>query len=361
VTAFIQRKLQWEFWPAWAAYLPLLPYLAWLGVKHRSATLFTAANPGIPTSGLLGEPKADILARLASSGAVADFAIIHCGAPARERFSAARRFMARLGLEFPVVVKPNVGERGNDVAIIRSDVELQAYLRGATGDTLIQRHVPGLEFGIFYYRRPGAQAGLVTSITAKHFPEVIGDGKTTVEQLINQDSRARLMLAAYRKSCERPMDSVPAPGERVRLVEVGSHCRGAIFLNALHLLTPALASEIDRIAKTHDGFYLGRFDVRTPSLDDFQAGRLTVLELNGVAAEATHIYDPSVSITEAYRVMLAQWRTAFETGAENRKRGVRPTPARELLKLVLERRNYSSRPNTGITAPVICEASSEAR
>src|SRR3954451_14094577 len=38
------RAWRWEFWPPWLAYLPLLPYLLYLALKHRSLTLFTAAN-----------------------------------------------------------------------------------------------------------------------------------------------------------------------------------------------------------------------------------------------------------------------------------------------------------------------------
>ena len=47
LVGFLKRKFRWEFWPAWAAYLPVLPYILYLGLKHRSLTLFTAANPGV--------------------------------------------------------------------------------------------------------------------------------------------------------------------------------------------------------------------------------------------------------------------------------------------------------------------------
>src|SRR5262249_37879494 len=53
LVGFLRRKTQWEFWPVWAAYLPLVPYLLYLAVKHRSLTLFTAANPGIWSGGFV--------------------------------------------------------------------------------------------------------------------------------------------------------------------------------------------------------------------------------------------------------------------------------------------------------------------
>src|SRR5262249_54174706 len=58
------RETCWEFWPAWMAYIPVVPYILVQGIKHRSLTLFTAANPGIPSGGFVGESKSAILANL---------------------------------------------------------------------------------------------------------------------------------------------------------------------------------------------------------------------------------------------------------------------------------------------------------
>jgi hypothetical protein len=88
------------------------------------------------------------------------------------------------------------------------------------------------------------------------------------------------------------------------------------------------------MAQSYPGFYFGRFDVRSPSIEDLQAGSFEVLELNGVSAEATHIYDASVSLRKAYRTLLVQWRIAFEIGLMNRTTGSGPMPLKEFLCLV---------------------------
>ena len=99
--------------------------------------------------------------------------------------------------------------------------------------------------------------------------------------------------------------------------------------------TPALESAIDRISTAYDGFYFGRYDLKAPSVEDFFAGEnLRVLELNGVTSEATHVYDPALSVLEAYRVLFRQWRLAFEIGAENRRRGATVSSLRSLARLV---------------------------
>jgi hypothetical protein len=333
---WILRKTRWEFWPPWLAYLPVIPYVLYLGVRHRSLTLFTAANPGIPTGGFAGESKSHILAQLTK---VPDFTAIPASLPPGERIQAALQFIRDRALSYPVVLKPDVGERGTGVAIARSEHEIRRYLEHTAGDTIVQKYAAGLEFGVFYYRFPGEPEGHISSITEKRFPQVTGDGRSSLTDLVLRDDRAVCLSNLY---LSRLHERIPAAGERVTLAELGSHCRGAIFLNGAHLETAGLRGAIEAVAQSHKGFYFGRFDIRAAAVEDFQAGRFQVLELNGVSAEATHVYDPSVSLLEAYRVMLRHWRMAFEIGAINRDAGAVPTPLRELLRMVRSSRVRSS-------------------
>ncbi|MEP7363603.1 MAG: VTT domain-containing protein [Acidobacteriota bacterium] len=325
-----KRALRWEFWPMWAAYLPVVPYFLYLCARFRSFTLFTAANPGIFSGGLVGESKSAILGKLP---AAAEFELIPRALPLDEKISRTRRFA------FPMVLKPDQGERGTGVAVVRTEAERDAYLGAAAQDIIVQRYVSGVEFGVFYCRMPDDERGRILSITEKRFPVVMGDGRSRLEELVRRDDRAACMAETYAKLSRRSMRDVPAAGERVQLVEIGSHCRGAIFLNGAHLLTPALEAEVDRIARAHDGFYFGRFDLRAPSAGDFSQGRgLQVLELNGVSAEATHIYDPTVSVCEAYRVMFRHWRLAFVIGRRTVELGASPLTLGALVRLVWKQR-----------------------
>ena len=110
------------------------------------------------------------------------------------------------------------------------------------------------------------------------------------------------------------------------------------FLDGIGINTHALEKTFDKISQGFEGFYFGRFDVRTPSIEAFKTGKdFKILELNCVTSEATHIYDPNNSLFDAYRTLMAQWRIAFEIGDQNRKRGVKPTSLwmviREVLKI----------------------------
>jgi hypothetical protein len=328
---FLRRIVQWEFWPPWAQYLPLVPYFVYLAIKHRSATIFTAANPGIFSGGLVGESKFDILTQLASrnDGSVPEFALIPAG-DVEQRVAQASRWPTH-----PFVLKPNVGERGAGVAIIRSLDELQPYFESHCEDTIIQNYVAGYEVGISYIRRPHETTGRIVSITEKTFPVLMGDGKSTLAELILKDRRASCLADVYLRGSRQSPHSLLSPGEPIQLVELGSHCRGSIFLDGSRYKTPALEAAIDRLAKAHPGFFLGRFDIRTPSMDALAAGHsFQAIELNGVSAEPAHIYDPAVSLIGAYRALASQWRAAFEIGAENRARGFMPLTLPELIRLL---------------------------
>jgi hypothetical protein len=150
------------------------------------------------------------------------------------------------------------------------------------------------------------------------------------------------MARFYLGKNEDRLWETPGEGERVQLVELGTHCRGAIFLDGQWVKTESLEEVIDRISRSFAGFYYGRFDIRAQSIEDFKEGEnFKVIELNGVTSEATHIYDPRNSLFDAYRVLFEQWRVAFEIGAANRRRGVRPATAKELMRLLIEYRERS--------------------
>jgi membrane protein DedA with SNARE-associated domain/pimeloyl-ACP methyl ester carboxylesterase len=352
----LRRFTQWEFWPPWMFYPPVLFAILRLAIRHRGLTVFTAANPGIPTGGFIGESKADILRKL---GGADEFLprwellpAVPTGADAEpdqaalgERVAAVERFRTLHGLAWPLVLKPNVGQRGSGVAVVRDLGEVEGYFRTSRVDTLVQEFVAGPELGIFYVRHPEDAVGRIFSVTRKELPFVVGDGQSPIEDLILRDERAIAMADFYLERQGARRWHVPAAGERVQLVELGTHCRGAIFLDGAEVVTPALTAAIERISRACEGFYFGRYDVRTPSLEALAQGELRVIELNGVTAEATSIYDPRHGVREAWATLAEQWRLAFEIGAWHRDRGVRPAPPRELLAGVLAyRREQKSHP-----------------
>jgi hypothetical protein len=101
------------------------------------------------------------------------------------------------------------------------------------------------------------------------------------------------------------------------------------------LITPALEKRIDAIARTFDGFFIGRFDIRYSDVEHFKDGAdLAIVELNGATAESTNIYDPHTTLFDAYRQLFRQWSIVFSIGAANRAAGAPVTSHRRLFGLV---------------------------
>ena len=332
VSKFEWRKLtrlrHWEFWPTWMFYPPVAIYSLWLAIKYRGLTLPTAANPGMFSGGLVGESKHAILDELfaSSSEFVAESALMPSGS-AIERMGLLDKHLIALRLECPFILKPDLGQRGVGVKIIRTRAQAQAYLKETNAPLIVQRYAPGpQEVGIFYYRFPDEERGHIFAITEKVFPKLIGDGRSTVSDLIQRDSRAALISDIYLRRFAVRRDEVLAVGEELRLVEAGNHAQGCIFRDGIRLRTPELEARIDGISRKMNGFFIGRYDIRFANEDDLRAGRnFQIIELNGAASEATSIYDARNSVWSAYRTLFQQWDLVFAIGAANRARGIELT------------------------------------
>ena len=335
----VQRVVQWEFWPLWVFYAPVAVYVVILTLRHRGLA-FTAANPAMPAGGFVGESKDDIYKLIATRRAARPHLLRHVRIRhefhPEARYNAALRFINDSGLSYPLIVKPDAGERGDRVAVVHDRAQLQKNLSNAKSDMLVQEYFEGAEASIFYFRKPGAFRGTIFSITEKVFPVVYGDGRSTLEELILRDDRAFIIAKKYFECNADRLQWMPDKGKPVRLVEIGSHSKGAIFLDGERLRTRELEAKIDEICLGIPGFHFGRFDIRAESFDDLKRGaKLTIIELNGVTSESTNIYDPRHSLIDAYRILFAQWRLAFEIGSENIRRGETPTTARQLASLIL--------------------------
>ncbi len=351
------RLRRWEFWPAWVFYAPLAAWVAWLALRHRSLTLFTVANPGFPHGGLVGESKAHILSSFADQESVAETWLLDpaqggaarlvageavreaADAPASSGDSMAIGEPAATGepaprpWTFPLVVKPDVGERGAGVAVVHSQEELDRDLATRRSRVLLQRYVHGDELGVFYYRLPGEPHGRVFGITEKRLPSVTGDGRSAVGDLIRRDVRLRCQERTLRRGLGNEAERVPALDEKVAVGELGNHCLGCEFRDGAHLGTPALATAIDEVSLGVPGFHIGRYDIRG-TMEDMQAGRFKVIELNGVSSDATNVYDPRNSLRSAYGTLFRQWTIAFRIAAANRSRGAKPSGLLPVLAAV---------------------------
>ena len=331
--AGFKRIARWEFWPPAVFYFPVVAKYMLLAIRYRSLSLPTLANPGMRTGGLIGESKFETLADLAraQSEFTAETHLVRF-VSVEQQAEQICRIRSDRNLPYPLVLKPDVGQRGHGFQIIHSDEEVRSYAARFARDVLVQKYVPGpQEAGIFYYRFPHEAQGKIFAITEKVFPTVTGDGQHTLEELIRRDSRASIVACTYLQRFGSQRTRVLVEGERLKLVEAGNHCQGAIFLDGGRLYSAKLEKQIDEISRSVPGFFVGRYDVRYASEDALRAGRdFQIIELNGISSEATNIYDPANSLWSAYRTLFRQWEIIFAIAAENRSLGLPPTALRTI-------------------------------
>ena len=300
-------------------YLPIYGYWLLLAARARSFFYFSAANPGIPSGGMLGESKYDILAKIPVPYKPKTIRL-KPSTPLGEVLEN----MPRTGISLLIVAKPDVGERGWMVEKIGDEAGLQAYLRCIRVDYLVQPYVEGpIELGVFYYHLPGARRGEVSSVVVKEFLKLTGNETSTLEKLIRRNPRAALQHDRLRERYQSEWGRVLPKGQEIELEPIGNHCRGTAFLDGTHLINDQLHDVFDRISREVDGFYYGRYDLRCASLAGLYRGEgIQILELNGVGAEPGHIYQPGFSLWEGYRVLFRHWTAMYRIARLNHRQGV---------------------------------------
>ena len=336
---FLIRLRHWEYWPFEVVYIPVVIYYLYLSAKARSLFFFSAANPGMESGGMLGESKIEIMDLIDDAYKPKTLFFRYC-APAEQVINR----MVLVGIWFPIIAKPNQGERGWRVEKVSSQAELTDYLTGNHMDFIVQEYVDEpLELGVFYYRMPGKKTGTITSIVQKEFLSVTGNGYATIRELINQNERAVLQGPALEKRFGNGLDEVPETGQTRQLMPIGNHCRGTKFLNANKHITPELVAVFDRISLSIEGFYYGRYDLRCRSWADLYRGKhIRIMELNGAGAEPAHIYQPGFSIWAGWRSLLAHWNLLYTISRENHRRGVPYMTLTETKAILRRIKSYKS-------------------
>lgn len=238
--------------------------------------------------------------------------------------------MKDASLSFPLIFKPDLGERGWMVRKIQNEKEVEQYLSEIKIDFLAQELVDlPLEFGVFYLRFPSEAKGFVNSITGKEFLSVEGDGKKTLRKLILEKGRARLQWKILKEKYSGRLNEIISHEEKIDLVSIGNHCLGTMFINSNHLITSKLSNSFDQISKNANGFYFGRYDLRCASTEDLENGKVKIVELNGCGAEPSHIYHPGASLFKGMRDLVIHWQNLYRISRENHLKGVEYISFRE--------------------------------
>ena len=316
--------------------VPMVLQWCWLGLRYRSFTLPSAANPGITSGGLVGEGKLEYFAAMGALARAATAGYLGVRNEVGLRVDAVRARMRDAGLDFPVVAKPDLGWCGYGVRRLDDEAGLGRYLaQFPQGETFVlQRYLPEPgEAGVFYMRAPDEAKGRLIGILLRDFPAVTGNGRDNLAQLVADDPRLQRSMLKPGHEWRHDPARVPAAGECVRLSTVSSTRVGGCYRDGTPLATPALLDRLEGIARDMGDFLVGRFDVRFTDPAALQRGEFTIMEVNGAGSEAVHAWDPKYSIREVYAIVFAKQRRLFAIADAQRRRGVRPIGLLALARL----------------------------
>ncbi|MFW6091924.1 MAG: acylphosphatase, partial [Actinomycetota bacterium] len=278
-----------------------------------------AEQPRIGFTGTAGVETSRVGSHLAGDRHLTRVLLERAGVtvPAGRRFATGQReaalaYAAELG--WPVVLKPQAGSGGRAVRTdIRSADELaralDAVAEAGCRELLVERHANGAAYRFVVLR------DRVLSVLYRRPANVVGDGASTVAELIGQQNELRAgarRLQAHplriddrvRLQLERQglaWDSVPAVGRRVQVSTSCGVSRGGESFQVLDEAHPTLLDEAVRAVRalpglTYAGVDMVLADHRRPLAEQAVA----VCEINAAPSGRTShfpLYGPSRNVS----------------------------------------------------------------
>ena len=310
-------------WRSHVFYFPVYLYGAILSLRARSFLYFANVNPFIWFSGLYGESKWQIYCLLPKEYLPETYFI-----PVGMNHKGVCALMLRKQLSYPVVLKPDIGLQGRRVDVVYNEEQLASYLAESNEPLILQNYIDyPLELGVMYYRLPGEKQGRISSLVIKELPLLRGDGKHSLQDLLKKNPESEQYItrqyAEYMRQ-EDPewLNKVLAPGEPFHVSMIGNHARGARFIDICDQIVPEMNTFFEKLSRKIPGFHYGRYDIKCASLDDLAQGKhVKIIELNGISAEAAHIYDVKHGLMRKYKDIFAHMQVICRIAIANKRLG----------------------------------------
>jgi hypothetical protein len=317
----LNRIKNWEAWPFEILYAPLAIFWIKYMIQSKAVWFFTPSNPKITFGGLEGEPKKEMYNLLPPALYPPTFTVLP-----HEQLDAINQKLLLHKITYPFIVKPEVGGQGILLRKINNVEELKHYNSLMPWEYIVQQMVTyPMEVSVFYIRHPQNKTGTITGFLHKIPLHIIGNGKNTLQQLIQQHPKAIKQIDILNKKHAAQWNEVLPAGEKYMLSYAANHNRGAQFINLVKEIDDTLVKLFDTISNEDNQFYYGRYDIMCTNIADFKAGKnFTILEYNGCGAEPNHFYDTGYTLLGAYKEILKHWKALYQISKYNAAKGVKP-------------------------------------
>jgi len=318
LTQFFYKITHWETWHYLAKYIPIIPVWAWYCVRARSVWFFTPSNPTISFGGFEGEPKSEMYAQLPPGSFPKSIYI-----KPTHSLHQIKKHLAESELHYPFAAKPDEGMMGFMFRTIKNEEELAAYHNKMPVGYIIQKLIDyPLEVSVFYYRMPWEQKGTITGFLKKEFLQVIGDGASTLLELIESYERVRFRLEEMKAKHHDALQLILPEGKIYFLSYALNLSRGGRLVSLAQEKDEKLLKVFDELSHYTKHFYYGRYDIKCASIEDLKNGKnFSILEYNGCGAEPHHAYGNGHTLLQAYGIFLHHWKMLYRISIYNHKHG----------------------------------------
>lgn len=306
----------WEVWHWFIKYIIIGPAWLRLCIKARTPWFFSPSNPTITFGGFLGETKREVYSELPPSSYPKSIFI----SPKSPYYKLECSVIAA-GFRFPFVVKPDVGMMGLMVRKIESFRELRQYHAAMKVDYIVQEYSDyPLEVSVFYYRYPSEKKGRITGFVRKECMKVVGDGKSTLKELILAYPRARFRTKELFGKHRPSLDTIIPEGESFILSDALNLSRGGLLIDLSSKKDEQLLAVFDKLSHYSGKLFYGRYDIKCASIEDLKKGRnFTILEFNGCGGEPHHVYANGNSFSRACRILIDHWNVLYKISEQGKR------------------------------------------
>lgn len=314
----LYRLRHWETWHYLVKYIPISPAWLWYCFRSGSLWFFTPSNPTLTFGGFEGERKSEMYKQLPPCTYPES---IFISQPAS--FDEVKSELGKSNLQFPLAVKPDAGMMGFMFRKLNSFLQLEQYHNTIQCDYIIQELIAyPEEVSVFYYRYPGEQKGHITGFIKKELLQVIGNGESTVRELIEKYDRTRFRTDELLLKHHDNLGKIIPAGETYILSNALNLSRGGKLISLEHEKDARLLGVFDKLSHHAEHFYYGRYDIKCSSIGDLKKGiNYSILEFNGCGAEPHHIYGNGNNLLAAYSIVLHHWHTLYKISRINRRNG----------------------------------------
>jgi len=314
------RISHWETWSYQAKYIPISPFWLWYCLRSGSLWFFTPSNPTLTFGGFEGESKKEMYEQLPPGSYPRTIYIPH-----DQDFSTLEKLIAEQGFQYPFAVKPDVGMMGLLFRRVESIADLAFYHQKMPVDYIVQELIDyPLEVSVFYYRVPGSKKGIISGFLKKEAMQVMGDGKSTLWELIMAYPRVRFRQDELKAKHQDRLSEVIPQDQPYYLSYALNLSRGGKLVSLKSEIDDKLVKVFDDIGDYCGQFFYGRYDVKCASVEDLKQGKnFSILEFNGSGAEPHQVYGDGNNLLQAYKVLLHHWKMLYIISSSNRRQGIR--------------------------------------